>query len=164
MAYIVEDMDAAIAWWVEKARVGPWFLLDRFGGEGHVYRGAPSTANVSIAMSFSNGLNIELICPLDDEPSVYRETARATGFGFHHIGIGIVDIEAEVARRQARGEVLAYRAPVPTGGEVAYFEGGANAPGFVELIPITPGMDAGFTAFWQATRDWDGSDPVRPFI
>jgi hypothetical protein len=33
----------------------------------------------------------------------------------------------------------------------------------VELIEYGPGMDAAFTAFWQASRDWDGSEPVRPF-
>ena len=32
-----------------------------------------------------------------------------------------------------------------------------------ELIEFTPGMDAGFTAMWRASRDWDGTDPVRPF-
>ena len=32
------------------------------------------------------------------------------------------------------------------------------------LLPVTPGMDATFTRFWEASRDWDGSDPARPFM
>lgn len=164
MAYVVENLDKAIDWWIEKTGVGPWFVLPSFGGEGHVYRGAPCTSNVAIAMSFAGSMNIELLQPLDNEPSVYKETIDRVGYGFHHFGIARDDIEEEVARRIARGEVLAHRAPVPTGGSVAYFEGGEGAPGFVELIPATSGMDDGFTRFWEQTQDWDGKDPRRPFI
>lgn len=165
MAYVVEDMDKAIAWWIEKTGVGPWFVLPSFGGEGHVFRGQPCTSYVKIAMSFVGSMNIELLQPLDNEPSVYKETIDRVGYGFHHFGVAIDgdEIEAEVERRIAKGEVLAHRAPVPTGGKVAYFEGGVGAPGFVELIPATPGMDEGFGHFWDATRNWDGKDPIRPF-
>jgi hypothetical protein len=166
MAYVVEDIDQAIAWWVEKMGVGPWFVLDSFGGEGHVFRGAPCTSYVKIAMAFAGSMNIELLQPLDSNPSVYKETVDKVGYGFHHFGLATdgAEMEAEVERRIARGEVLAHRAPVPTGGKVAYFEGGAGAPGFVELIPATPGMEAGFHRFWEAAQDWDGKDPVRSFL
>lgn len=163
MAYVVKDIHEAIDWWIKKAGVGPWFFLPSFGGEGHVFRGAPCTSDVAIAMSFAGPLNIELLMPLDDNPSVYKETIDKVGYGFHHFGIARDDIEEEVERRIAKGEVLAHRAPVPTGGKVAYFEGGAGAPGFVELIPATPGMDEGFTNFWRQTQNWDGKDPIRPF-
>lgn len=164
MAYVVEDIHQAMAWWIEKMGVGPWFLLDSFGSPEHIYRGKPNTANVSIAMSFAGSMNIELLMPLDNEMSVYRETIDKVGYGFHHFGVAQEDIEEEVERRIARGEVLAHRAQVPTGGKVAYFEGGEGAPGFVELIPVTPGMEAGFHRFWEATQDWDGKDPVRSFL
>ena len=164
MAYVVEDLDAAIDWWIKKTGVGPWFVLPSFGGEGHVYRGAPCTSNVAIAMSFAGSTNIELIQPLDNNPSVYKETIDKTGYGFHHFGVARDDIEDEVERRIARGEVMLQRAPVPTGGSVAFFEGGEGAPGFVELIPATAGMDEGFTRFWEQTQDWDGSDPKRSFL
>lgn len=163
MAYVVEDIHAAIDWWIKKAGVGPWFLLPSFGGPDHIYRGNPCTSNVTIAMSFSGSMNIELLQPLDKNPSVYKETIDAVGYGFHHFGIACGDIDDEVERRLARGEVLAHRATVPTGGTVAYFEGGAGAPGFVELIPVTDGMEAGFTKWREQTLDWDGKDPVRPF-
>jgi Glyoxalase/Bleomycin resistance protein/Dioxygenase superfamily len=162
MAYIVEDIHAAIAWWVRDAHVGPWFLLDSFLGPEQFYRGAPSEADVSIAMAFAGHMQIELIQPKDDHPSVYRETAQTRGFGFHHVGIACADVDAEILLYQARGYELAFHAAVPTGGSVAYMAGGAG-PGFVELIPATPGMDDAFTAFWRASLDWDGRDPVRSF-
>ena len=163
MAYVIEDIHAAIEWWVRDAKTGPWFLLDSFLGPDQIYRGAQSKADVSIAMAFAGHMQIELIQPKDDHPSVYRETVQARGFGFHHIGIACVDVDAERAAYEARGYTLAFHAAVPTGGAVAYMDGGAANPGFVELIPATPGCDAAFTAFWQASVDWDGRDPVRPF-
>jgi Glyoxalase/Bleomycin resistance protein/Dioxygenase superfamily len=163
MAYVVEDIRASIDWWVNDAKTGPWFLLDHFLGDDHVYRGAPSTADVAIAMGFAGHMCIELIQPLDTNPSVYRETIDQRGYGFHHIGIACADVDAEIPAYQARGYALAFSAGVPTGGSVAYMDDGRNEPGFLELIPATPGMDATFTRFWQASVDWDGRDPIRPF-
>jgi hypothetical protein len=75
----------------------------------------------------------------------------------------VADVDAEIARYAAKGYDLAFRAAVPTGGAVAYLDNGVNDPGFLELIPATPGMDAAFTAFWRASCDWSGADPIRPF-
>lgn len=62
-----------------------------------------------------------------------------------------------------RGYEVAFKAGVPTGGAVAYMDDGVNDPGFLELIPATPGMDEVFTRFWSASIGWDGTDPLRPF-
>ncbi|WP_353228236.1 VOC family protein [Novosphingobium sp.] len=163
MAYVVEDIRASMAWWMADARTGPWFLLDHFLGPDQTYRGAPSRADVTIAMAFAGHMQIELIQPLDDHPSVYRDVIAQRGYGFHHVGIACADVDAEIPGYQARGYTVAYRAAVPTGGAVAYLDNGRNQPGMVELIPVTPGMDETFTRFWRASVDWDGSDPVRPF-
>ncbi len=163
MAYVVEDIHAAMAWWIESANCGPWFLLDSFTGADHMYRGAPSTADVKIAMSFAGHMNIELIQPKDNNPSVYREMIDQRGYGFHHVGIAVDDVDAEIKNYAAKGYTLAFRASVPTGGAVAYLCNGNNLPGFVELIPATAGMDSAFTAFWRASDGWTGENPVRPF-
>ena len=39
MAYVVQDIDAAIERWVRDYRVGPWHLLDSFTGPDQIYRG-----------------------------------------------------------------------------------------------------------------------------
>jgi Glyoxalase/Bleomycin resistance protein/Dioxygenase superfamily len=163
MAYVVEDIRASIDWWMRDAKTGPWFLLDHFWAEDQVYRGAPSKADVSIAMGFAGHMCIELIQPLDNHASVYKELIDQKGHGFHHIGICVADVDAAISDYEARGYALAFRAKVPTGGAVAYLDNGRNEPGFLELIPATPGMDETFTKFWRASVDWDGTDPIRPF-
>ena len=165
-AFVVADIHAAMAHFQRDCGAGPFFLLDHFLTDGQVYRGAPSTADVVIAMGFAGHMQIELIQPLDNEPSVYRETIEKRGYGFHHFGIAFTDVDAALPGYLQRGYTLAFRAPVPTGGSVAYLESAdPAAPGFLELIPATQGMDTLFTAQWQAAQDWDGkTDPVRSFL
>jgi len=164
-AFVVEDIRASIQHFIRDCAAGPFFLLDHFLGPDQIYRGEPSKADVAIAMGFAGHMQIELIQPLDDHPSVYRETVRQRGYGFHHFGIACRDVDAELPAYLDRGYNLAFRAAVPTGGAVAYLEQPGNpAPGFLELIPATPGMDEHFTGFWKASLGWDGKDPVRPFI
>ena len=163
MAYVVKDIHAAMDWWIRDCKVGPWFLLDSFTGPAQRYRGQPTTADISIAMSFAGHMNIELLQPKDDKPSVYNEILARRGPGFHHVGIAVSDTEAERAAYEARGYKLAFSAPVPSGGVVYYMDDGRNEPGFVELIPATAGMDEMFTRYWKAAVEWRGEDPVRPF-
>ena len=162
-AYVVQDVRAAIDWWMNDGKVGPWFLLDSFTGPEQRYRGNPTEADVAIAMAFAGHMMIELIQPKDDKPSVYQEIIQRRGYGFHHIGVAVEDVEAERAAYFKRGYHVAFSTPVPSGGSVYYMGDGLNAPGFVELIPATDGMDERFTRYWRASVDWDGRDPIRPF-
>jgi hypothetical protein len=163
MAYVVADIRQSIHEWTTRLNVGPWFLLDHFTGLQPVYRGRPSTADVAIAMSFAGHMNIELIQPNDSNPSVYKELIETRGYGFHHWGVASVDIDADIRRYQAMGMELAFRAGVPTGGDVAYMDSHGAVPGFVELIATGSLMERVFGGFYGAALTWDGSDPIRPF-
>ena len=163
MAYVVEDIRAAMDLWIRDCGVGPWFLLESFTGPEQRYRGQPATADIRLAMSFAGHMNIELIQPRDDHPSVYKELIDRRGYGFHHVGIAVTDVPEVRADYEARGFRTAFEAPVPSGGSVCYLENGSLDPAFIELIPATPGMDDMFTRFWRATIDWNREDPIRPF-
>jgi len=164
LGYIVQDLDAAIEYWIRDLNVGPWFRLDGFdGGDDAVHRGGKYTATVDLAMAFAGHMQIELIQPNDDEPSVYREMIEDRGYGFHHFGVACDDVEAGIAKLEAKGYEMAYKASVPTGGHVAYMDGGPGQPGFLELVASTPGFEEMFGRFHRASIDWDGSAPIRPF-
>jgi hypothetical protein len=163
MAYVVRDIRAAMDWWIKDGKAGPFFLLESFTGPEQRYRGGPTQADIMLAMSFAGHMMIELIQPKDERPSVYRETIQKSGYGFHHVGIAFEDVEAARREYHGKGYHEAFSTPVPSGGTVYYMGDGPGAPGFVELIPATDGMDELFTKFWRATVDWDGRDPVRPF-
>jgi hypothetical protein len=163
MAYVVADIRAAISEWTAKLNVGPWFLLEHFTGINPVYRGQPSKADVAIAMSFAGHMNIELIQPNDDHPSVYKEHIDRRGYGFHHWGLASADVGADIKRYEAMGMELAFRLGVPTGGDVAYLDPRGALPHFVELIQTGPAMERTFAGFYGAALSWDGSNPIRPF-
>lgn len=163
-AFIVPDLQEAIARWTADFKAGPFYVLPNLLVPGQIYRGEPSTADVTLAMGFAGHMMIELIQPLDNNPSVYKETRDKRGYGFHHFGMACDDVDASSREYQKNGYEEAYRAAVPTGGEVVYLDNGTGAEwGFLELLPVTPGMDETFTRFWETSKNWDGSDPVRPF-
>ncbi len=163
-AFIVPNLHEAIGRWVTDMRAGPFFVLPNFLVPGQTYRGEESRADITIAMGFAGHMLIELIQPLDDEPSVYKETIDLRGHGFHHVGIACRDVDGDSLAYQSRGYHEAFRAAVPTGGEVVYLDNGTGPQlGFRELLPVTPGMDATFTRFWEDARELDGNDPVRSF-
>ena len=163
MAYVVTDLNAAIGDWIKRLNVGPWFVLEHFTGIDPVYRGAKSKADIAIAMSFSGHMNIELLQPNHAEPSVYKEMLDASGPGFHHWGVASDYIKGDIARYSAMGMELAFRAGVPTGGEVAYFDTHGAMPGMIELIETSPMMERVFARWYGAALAWDGSDPIRKF-
>jgi hypothetical protein len=163
MAYIVEDLRTAIAHWTQKLRVGPWFVLERFSGVDPVYRGQPSGAEITLAMSFAGHMNIELIQTKNDAPSVYREVIERRGYGFHHWGVATWNFDAAVAQYERAGHALAFRLAVPSGGRVGYMDTTAVLPGFTELIELGGAFDEVFGGFYRASVGWDGNEPIRPF-
>jgi Glyoxalase/Bleomycin resistance protein/Dioxygenase superfamily len=164
MAYVVPDIHRAMEQWARQLKVGPWFVLDHFTGVEAQYRGAPSTADVAIAMGFAGHMMMELIQPNNSAPSVYRETIERQGYGFHHWGVATWDFDLEVDRYRQRGYQMAFFAKVPSGGRVAYLDTTADLPGMVELIELGAAFEATFGKFYAASIGWDGKDPIRPFL
>lgn len=163
-SYVVPNVHAAIEQWTSKLRVGPWFLLEHFSGLDPVYRGGPSQADVAIAMSFAGHMNIELIQPNNDAPSVYREHVDRRGWGFHHWGMATWHFDREVERYRKNGHDLVFLAGVPSGGRVGYMDTTNVLPGYTEFIELGGAFEEVFGRFYRASIGWDGRDPIRPFI
>src|SRR4029079_1481071 len=97
------NLDAALRHWVERRGVGPFFVIERMVFADHRYRGTPSQPMLSVALAYSGAMQVELITPHDEQPSVYREFLDAGGRGLHHVGFGASDIEGEIAAYEAAG-------------------------------------------------------------
>lgn len=163
-AFVVKDIRESMKEWIDKLKVGPWFLLPEFTGVDALYRGKPSTAVVSLAMGFAGHMWIELIQPLDTAPSVYRDIIDRRGYGFHHFGMGTENFDRDVERYKAAGAELAFFARVPSGGRVAYMDTSATLPGMTELIELGASFDSVFSRMYRAAIGWEGSDPLRSFM
>lgn len=161
MAYTVANLDQAMRDFTANLQVGPWFIFRRLAGNNPLYRGQRSLAANDIALGFAGNMQIELIQPLDDHPSVYRETILERGHGFHHFGLAARDFDDACAREAGKGYQLAFTDAVEGVGRVAYFDTHGLLPGMLELIEVNAVLEAMFNEMREAARDWDGSNPFR---
>lgn len=163
-AYVVADLHKAIEFYQKKLGAGPFFVIDHGKSPSRMFRGKSYPAETSVGMAFAGNLNIELMQVHDDTPSVLREGIERWGYGFHHFGIPYDDVEAVLPGYLAEGYVEVTRNNVPTGGQVVFLDPPHPVqPGYLELLPVNPGMEETFGKFWRAAQDWDGKDPIRPF-
>ncbi|HSG64214.1 MAG TPA: VOC family protein, partial [Gammaproteobacteria bacterium] len=146
IAYVVADIDAALAHWTQQLRVGPFFVFPGFTLERLEYRGRPSHLDITLACGYSGSLCIELIAQHDDAPSVYRDVATERGYGFHHCGVITDAFDEDLARLQESGAALAMSGVAPgNGARVVYLDTRGPLPGMTELIERNPAVDALFT-------------------
>ena len=74
IGYVVTDLDQVLASWVELG-VGPWLVIRGLPMRA-LYRGQPCDTKLSLAMSNSGELQIELIQQEDTLPASTRSSSR----------------------------------------------------------------------------------------
>lgn len=163
MAYVVEDIAAAMPRFTQALGIGPWFYFETFPFERLEYRGMPSQANLSLCLGMSGGMVYELIQQRDDQPSVYKEVQRERGWGFHHYAIGVTPAayQRTVADYVACGYDKVLDARVSIGAQAAYVDARRDLQGMIEIIEMTAPVHELFTMIRSAGERWDGRDPIR---
>ncbi len=162
--YVVPDIEAAMAHWAERLGVGPWFYTGESQFTDMIYRGRPSQMKALYAFANSGDLQIELIEPINDAPSLYREFLDATGGkgGLQHVSSWP---DSSAYDQYVEG----FKAP---GGEIL-FQGRAGATRFIyfdtgldfgtiyEMADLAPPTKEFFDMVREAAKAWDGTDPIR---
>ncbi|MXO73024.1 VOC family protein [Alteraurantiacibacter buctensis] len=161
MAYTVADLGQAMAQFTADLGAGPWFVFRQLSGPNPQYRGTPSQAACDIALGYAGHMQIELIQPKDDHPSVYLETIMQRGHGFHHFGVAATDFALACDRLAAKTYDLAFSDEVVGVTRVAYFDTRGLLPGMIEVIEATPQLESLFLMMHEAAVGWDGTNPVR---
>jgi catechol 2,3-dioxygenase-like lactoylglutathione lyase family enzyme len=161
VAYVVEDIQAAMRTYVDRMGVGPWFLASRFNPAKAVYRGTPNVPLFSLAVAYSGTTMLELIQQHDDTPSVFIEKPKPQRYGFHHWGVVVKDFDAEVDRYLKQGFEIAFSDTAPMGMRVAYMDTSRELPGMIELLEGNAAFDGAFKPVYDASIGWDGRDPIR---
>jgi methylmalonyl-CoA/ethylmalonyl-CoA epimerase len=104
VALIVKDLDKAVENYWKLFGIGPWHFYTY--GKPLVkkmsYHGEPSEYKMRIALSYVGPLRIELIEQVEGN-TVYDEFIRAHGYGVHHFGLLVEDMEAALAEAEAAG-------------------------------------------------------------
>ena len=161
LGYVVDDISAAMAHWLEALDVGPFFYLPAPPLHDLVYRGEPTGARIAVAITYSGDLQVELIQPLDDEPSPYRDFQSDYGSGLHHVAHFTDEYDAALASYRAKGRIPYYEGRGLTADQrFSYFDSPSHG-GTVNEVVETSGF-GGFFEFMRAqSAEWDGTEPIR---
>lgn len=160
LAYLPTDFDATLRYWTETVGVGPFFLMENVRLGAMRYRGAPTDALFSIAIGYWGDVQIELIRPENDAPSIYNG-AYGVKDRLHHVCIFVDSIaDARRACSETGAEILV-EGTVGDSGAVIYVDAGGGPGNVIELLEPMKGSEGLFAMMRDAARDWDGSEPLR---
>lgn len=163
-AYVVDDLESATRHWAATLNVGPWLILDHFEADDMRYYGSPTNVDLSVALAYSGSMCFELITVHKDVPNVYADVVTNRGLGcFHHWAISTETFDDDVKRYQAQGYEIAFYGAVAAvnGKRFAYVDTRKENGGMIELIEISPDVEALFAGVKDMSINWNGSDVVR---
>jgi hypothetical protein len=162
LGYVVADDEAAMEGWLAQG-VGPWYVIHPFPVDRFSFReGDPSTTPLlTIALSHSGGVQVELIQQHDDTPTLYREFLARTGGGLQHLGYLPVDYEASLAAARAAGWGVFHQGSA-SGTRFCYLDGGGHPGTMAEIVDLDEGSRGLFAHIEDEAAAWDGATrPVR---
>ena len=161
--YVVPDLSSAIDGWVA-AGVGPWFVYPHLDVVNFRHRGQPGSIDVSIALSNSGPLQLELIEPHDEAPSLYREFLDVCPRGgLQHLGFFRTDYDEACAEAASAGFTVGHEGSI-MGGRFAYYLAEQHLGAVVEIAELDDERRRGFDVIAKVAAGWDGIDrPVRMY-
>ncbi|WP_158747833.1 VOC family protein [Acidisphaera sp. L21] len=163
LGYVVPDIEAAMAYWSGTLGVGPFFYNPRVPIVNYRYRGQNYEPHNSVALANSGDVQVELIQPRNDVPSMYRDFLRAGRTGLQHVACWTENYEADLARLTAQGLDPVMSGEVGARGRFVYFDTEYHPGAVVELSEVEGPKGTMFRLIREAAANWDGSEPVRPF-
>ena len=151
LAWVVEDLEAAVDHWTQVAGIGEFFRMHDLRCEemGGTYKGEAGNWAISLALAFHGDLQIELIQPLQG-PSAYHDFLEAGRSGPHHIGYRVDDVEQAGKELEAQGFEQVQTAAI-RGLVASYYDTTAATGMYTELIQL----DEDGARFFRSLRAGD---------
>jgi hypothetical protein len=161
MGYVVRDIDTEMSRWIKQG-IGPWFYVHEVQTDFFRYRGVDSPAKFGVALANSGDMQIELIQPRDDAPSLYKEFLDSGREGLQHIAYWTEDYQALYDKAIGLGYEVGHEGSI--GGELgrfAYLDTEQSFGHVIEISDISGPKGLFFQYIREVASDWDGSDPIR---
>lgn len=160
IGHVVRDLDEALRHWVEVLGVGPWITLGSVMLDPSEYRGLQVATPVRIALANSGDLQLELIEPLDESPSCYREFLDAGHEGAHHLAWWTDDFDGVMHVVAATG-LRVVQSGASMGTRFCYLDGESHLGTIAEVMELTDASRWIAEHVRESAEGWDGSDPYR---
>ena len=125
LGFVVGDMDKTIEYYKSLgiATVGRELPLMQ----------SPNGVKMKVRFAQIGSIVLEFFQPVEGE-SMQLKFLRKHGEGIQHMAFAVADIDAEVNDLVSKGVKLIFRADMPTGSRIAYFDTGQIGDILIELI------------------------------
>lgn len=164
VGYIVRDIEKAMKDWIHIG-VGPWFGLEKIPVTNFQYMGKPSAMSMSAAVTFAGYIEIELISPTNDAPSLYRDFLGSGREGIQHIShwVGLDEFDVKSKMLFERGYIIGQSGEIGENSRFAYFiQPNDKQPGtIIEMSEMDESKEAFMKQLADICANWDASDPIR---
>jgi Glyoxalase/Bleomycin resistance protein/Dioxygenase superfamily len=161
MAFVVADIEAAMFHWTSIMGIGPFFYIRKVPTESFRFRNASSPIELSIALSQSGPMQIELIQQRNAAPSLFGEFRQLGLEGLHHVAFWTSNFDEELKRFVARGFRVVQTAQSGPDGRNAFFDKEHHPGTVIELSETSGAKGRFFQYIASCAADWDGTDPIR---
>ncbi len=169
ICFVSHDARRFIANWAAAYGAGPFFAMTMPAEIEHDYRGAPGKDSFMAALGFMGTTLIEVIQPLDDMPSVFREVLDAKGEGAkHHVMPSIrtlspADFDALCAHYDTQGFTRALSLTPPGMGRNILFDAVETTGVFVEVLEVSEFVYGLLEQMYAAHLAQPGDPVMREF-
>ena len=163
LGYVVPDIEAAMDYWSRTLGVGPWYYNPKVPIVNYVYRGESYEPHNSVALANSGPMQVELIQTRNDVPSMYRDFTQAGHSGLQHVAYWTENYDADLDRLLGQGFKAVMSGEVGERGRFIYFDTHYHPGTVIELSEVQGPKGKMFRMIREASENWNGSDPVRPF-
>ena len=160
IGYVVKDIEKAMQEWVQLG-VGPWFYTENVPVENFHYMGKPYDLKMSIALSNSGNIQIELIQQRNDVPSLYRDFLQTYGEGVQHISHWVKGFDEKSKLLIDVGYKVGHSGNIASECRFGYFFRNHLPGPIIEISENSDFIEEYFKSVADAATNWDGSDPIR---
>lgn len=155
LGFYVKSIEETAAFMAKHLGAGPFFDMGVNELAKLQLHGADCKSLTRCALGHMNDVQVELIEPANDEPSVYTE---AGGFGLHHICLWTDDLAKTIEEFKAEGVEVAMEMISGQGLPVVYLDTVEELGVYVE---VNPPLDQLYQGIKMQHESWDGTRPLR---
>jgi methylmalonyl-CoA/ethylmalonyl-CoA epimerase len=161
VGYVVEDLEQASSHFALTYGVGPFLAVPHVEFDELTFRGEPCTWEHSLAFAAWGGVQIELQQVDEIDPPELAELIGRPGV-LSHASYRVPDLAAETERLGRRGVEPFLHAE--TGAVSFSLFHDPELPTYIEVHHDNAFVAQFDSAVAAATREWDGSDPLRRLV
>src|SRR5512139_591552 len=103
LGFVVPDLERAMEHWTGTVGVGPFFVMSHIKFAEAIYRGAPTDADISVAVAQWGEVQVELIQQFNESPSIYSHFPGRAAGGLQHVGVMTNSVHDDLEKLRPHG-------------------------------------------------------------